>query len=218
LPGGSVQADVVFGEEVPDPPVAVPVPAADGGCVSTWAASAAQSLAWKLLWLDTDMHPQGKDLYDAVLLAERSRLSRELLERTFAAAGQVGLPETAGDMVRRWPVDWDNFVLESPWVAGTAAEWRERLIEALEPTFAGVSGDTVGNPLQSVAFDPRWRTADVLGLARGITEEKAFDRLPLLADALMDAGCADEQVLGHCSSEGPHVRGCWVVDLVIGNE
>jgi hypothetical protein len=75
-----------------------------------------------------------------------------------------------------------------------------------------------GNLFRSSSFDPRWRTADTVGLARGIYEDRAFDRLPLLADALMDAGCADEQVLGHCKSEGPHVRGCWVVDLILGKE
>jgi hypothetical protein len=78
--------------------------------------------------------------------------------------------------------------------------------------------DIFGNPFRPIAFDPRWRTADAVGLARGIYDDRAFDRLPLLADALMDAGCADEQVVGHCRSEGPHVRGCWVVDLVIGKE
>jgi hypothetical protein len=70
------------------------------------------------------------------------------------------------------------------------------------------------NPLRPVTFEARWRTADVMGLARGIYEEREFDRLPLLGDALMDAGCQDEQVLGHCQSEG-RVRGCWVVDLVL---
>jgi hypothetical protein len=75
-----------------------------------------------------------------------------------------------------------------------------------------------GNPFRPVAFDSRWRTEDVLGLARGIYEDRAFDRLPLLADALMDAGCDDQQVLGHCRSEGPHARGCWVVDLALGKE
>jgi hypothetical protein len=75
-----------------------------------------------------------------------------------------------------------------------------------------------GNPFRPVALDPRWRTADVTALARGIYEDRAFDRLPLLADALMDAGCGDEQVLAHCRSDGPHVRGCWVVDLVLGKE
>jgi hypothetical protein len=69
-----------------------------------------------------------------------------------------------------------------------------------------------------VALDARWRTVDTLALARGIYEERAFDRLPLLADALMDAGCNDEQILAHCHGEGPHVRGCWVVDLVLNKE
>jgi hypothetical protein len=82
----------------------------------------------------------------------------------------------------------------------------------------GLLRDIFGNPFRPVSFDPRWRTADTLGLARGIYEDRAFDRLPLLADALMDAGCADEQVIGHCRSEGAHVRGCWVVDLVLGKE
>jgi hypothetical protein len=62
------------------------------------------------------------------------------------------------------------------------------------------------------AFDPRWRTVDVLGLARAAWEDEAFDRLPLLADALMDAGCDEPAVLAHCRSAGPHVRGCWVLD------
>jgi hypothetical protein len=78
--------------------------------------------------------------------------------------------------------------------------------------------DVLGNPFQPVAIDPQWRTADVLALARGIYEDRAFDRLPLLADALMDAGCDEEQLLAHCRSEGPHVRGCWVVDLVLAKE
>ena len=74
-----------------------------------------------------------------------------------------------------------------------------------------------GNPFRPVAPDPRWRTADVLGLARGIYEDRAFDRLPLLADALLDAGCESDEVLGHCRGGGPHARGCWVVDLALGN-
>jgi hypothetical protein len=81
---------------------------------------------------------------------------------------------------------------------------------------AGLLRDLLGDPFRPVAFDPRWRTADTVGLARAIYEDRAFDRLPLLADALMDAGCSDEQVLGHCRGDGLHTRGCWVVDLVLG--
>jgi hypothetical protein len=73
-----------------------------------------------------------------------------------------------------------------------------------------------GNPFRSVTTDPSWLTSNVVDLARTIYDERAFDRLPILADALMDASCADEYILSHCRSEGPHVRGCWVVDLVLG--
>jgi hypothetical protein len=69
-----------------------------------------------------------------------------------------------------------------------------------------------------VSFDSRWRTSDVVGLAQAIYEDRAFDRLPLLADALMDAGCDHDDILAHCRGDGPHVRGCWVVDLALGKE
>src|SRR5262249_6311851 len=63
---------------------------------------------------------------------------------------------------------------------------------------ADLCRDVFGNPFCPVTVDPRWLTSDVVGLARGIYEDGAFERMPLLADALMDAGCADERVLGHC--------------------
>jgi hypothetical protein len=77
--------------------------------------------------------------------------------------------------------------------------------------------DIVGNPFRPVAFDPAWLTSDVLLLARGIYEDRAFDRMPILADALQDAGCDNDDVLNHCRDpKATHVRGCWVVDLVLG--
>jgi hypothetical protein len=73
-----------------------------------------------------------------------------------------------------------------------------------------------GNPFRPVAVEPPWLTSDVLALATGVYEEKAFDRMPILADALMDAGCDNEDILNHCRQLGEHVRGCWVVDLILG--
>jgi hypothetical protein len=72
-----------------------------------------------------------------------------------------------------------------------------------------------GNPFRPVRADPTWRTSDVLLLARGIYNESAFDRLPILADALQDAGCDNDAVLNHCREPGEHVRGCWVIDLIL---
>lgn len=73
----------------------------------------------------------------------------------------------------------------------------------------------VTNPFYSAAFDSRWRTSDVIGLARAIYDERAFERMPILADALMDSGCEDEQIIAHCRGEGEHIRGCWVVDHIL---
>lgn len=97
-----------------------------------------------------------------------------------------------------------------------------RLVPAWHSTVAPVAAallrDIFGDRVRPVG-DPRpCQSSDVLGVARGIYEEKAFERLPVLADALMDAGCTDEVVLDHCQSEGPHVRGCWVVDWVLGKK
>ncbi|QEL17428.1 hypothetical protein [Limnoglobus roseus] len=76
--------------------------------------------------------------------------------------------------------------------------------------------DIFGNPFRPVNFSPAWLTPTVVSLAEGIYEDRAFDRLPILADALQDAGCEDADVLGHCRGDGVHVRGCWVVDGVLG--
>lgn len=73
-----------------------------------------------------------------------------------------------------------------------------------------------GNPFRPVALDPAWRTATAVQLAQGIYDDRAFDRLPILADALQDAGCDHDDVLTHCRDTGPHARGCWVVDLILG--
>lgn len=69
-----------------------------------------------------------------------------------------------------------------------------------------------------ITVDPRWRTETVVALATGIYAERAFDRMPILADALQEAGCDNTDILSHCQGDGPHVRGCWVVDLVLGKE
>ena len=63
-----------------------------------------------------------------------------------------------------------------------------------------------------------WNDHTVPRIAQAIYGERAFDRMPILADALEDAGCDNADILGHCRQPGPHVRGCWVVDLLLGKE
>jgi hypothetical protein len=72
-----------------------------------------------------------------------------------------------------------------------------------------------GNPFRPITINPSWCTSTVLALASGIYNETGFDRMPILADALQDAGCDDEDILRHCRKQKEHVRGCWVVDLLL---
>jgi hypothetical protein len=126
-----------------------------------------------------------------------------------------------------------GFAADAVWMICRAAR------RSPEPRLAGLLRDVFGNPFRPVTlkprwsaevlgpacrvfedwvFDPRWRSADAVDVARAIYEAQDFDRLPILGDALMDAGCNHEDILAHCRSDGPHVRGCWVVDLVLGKE
>ncbi len=75
--------------------------------------------------------------------------------------------------------------------------------------------DIFGNPFRPITLNPSWLTPTAFSLATGIYNELAFDRMPILADALQDAGCENEDILTHCRQPGEHVRGCWAVDLLL---
>ena len=83
---------------------------------------------------------------------------------------------------------------------------------------ASLLRDIVGDPFCPVPFPSAWRTEAAVGLARRMYEARDFGAMPILADALEEAGCDDALLLEHCRGPGPHVRGCWVVDQVLGRE
>ena len=79
--------------------------------------------------------------------------------------------------------------------------------------------DIFGNPFCPVIVDPTWlarQEAAVARIAQTIYDERRFADMPILADALEEAGCTDADILNHCRQPGEHVRGCWVVDLLLG--
>jgi hypothetical protein len=83
---------------------------------------------------------------------------------------------------------------------------------------AEVVRDIFGNPFRPTAIDRAWlawNDATVLKLAQGIYEDRAIDRLPILADALEEAGCTNAGILTHCRRPQVHARGCWVVDALL---
>jgi hypothetical protein len=78
-------------------------------------------------------------------------------------------------------------------------------------------GDPFRKPRAHTAFLP-WNTSSAVNLAQSIYDARAFERLSELADELEKADCDDANVVGHCREAGPHARGCWVVDRILGKE
>ncbi len=96
-----------------------------------------------------------------------------------------------------------------------------RAIDEVRESALALLRDIFGNPFRQVAIDPEWLKRNggaVENLAQSVYEVGRFEELAVLADALEEAGCQDAGLLNHCRGEGPHVRGCWVLDLLLGRE
>ena len=108
-----------------------------------------------------------------------------------------------------WEVAWDALYAE-----GEANDRENRAQAALLL-------DVFGNPFRLAQVNPHWlawNEGTIPKIARSIYDARAFEDLPILADALLDSGCDDEAIISHCRTPGPHVRGCWVIDLLLGKE
>ncbi|QEL20621.1 hypothetical protein [Limnoglobus roseus] len=148
---------------------------------------------------------------------ELSRASRAAL----SAATQIKLLGPVGMFRRRlaWSAVRAAVADASSlgWKVGEAVDAATNAKHVLRPLPVGrVLRCVFGNPFRPVTFSPPWLNPTAVAIATVIYEDRAFDRLPILADALQDAGCEDEAILGHCRGDGVHVRGCWVVDGVLG--
>ena len=152
---------------------------------------------------------------------ERRRRAVEAAEQY--ADGVVG--QTALDDARQALLDWGDLVEQQDFHGGAYARvaailTRPLMTDTPPHEFPLITPAAVreifGNPFRPVTPATSWLTPDVLDLASGIYRERAFDRLPILADALQDAGCDNEAVVCHCRSNELHVQGCWVLDLLLG--
>jgi hypothetical protein len=112
------------------------------------------------------------------------------------------------------PVHYARTVAWAVWKSAETAQ-----VEAWDAERAAqcdILRDMIGNPFRAVSIDPSWRTPLIVAMAESIYEERRFQDTPILADALEEAGCQDEGILGHCRQTEKHVRGCWLVDLLTG--
>ena len=90
---------------------------------------------------------------------------------------------------------------------------------------SSVLHDIFGNPFRPITINPIWLTLTVLTLAQSAYDERIMPsgeldpaRLAVLSDALEEVGCDNNDILNHLRGPGPHVRGCWVLDLLLGKE
>ena len=175
-----------------------------------------------------------------VLTDERSRNAVEAAARY--AEGDITEPEletaysTAFDVADALEQSTDtggDKLRHAAWAAAFAShpQWGGGGIATEAAAAVGTTNENVaqadlmrcifGNPLRPIAIDRTWlsfKDGTVWKMAKSINAERNFDLLPVLAEALMDAGCRDPDILDHCRQSGTHVRGCWVVDLLLGKE
>lgn len=100
---------------------------------------------------------------------------------------------------------------------GSQRDAWDTALHAAERAQAELIRECFGNPFRIARIDPQWLTwhgAVVAGMTEAVYEQHAFDRLPILADALEEAGCDEAAILDHCRKPAAHVRGCWVIDLL----
>jgi hypothetical protein len=101
---------------------------------------------------------------------------------------------------------------------GPASQEASQVRQQEDAAQADFLRDLFGTPWRSPVAPPpavlAWNNSTVLRMAQAIYQDRSFDLLPVLADALVEAGCDDEELLAHCRGKGPHVRGCWAVDLL----
>jgi hypothetical protein len=136
---GYLQLDFVFNEHLPADPELTEVSLhQDGPRARVLAVTPELSLAWKVQWLITDMYPQAKDLYDAVLLAERTPLRYDLLRQVMTAADPAyeRVQVTLGDISALDCIDFGAFRVDHPDLTADVQDLIQRLAAALEPTFA----------------------------------------------------------------------------------
>jgi hypothetical protein len=158
-------------------------------------------------------------------LASKAALKRS---RQAVRAARYALPadqEEAG-------VEWQAYWLAE--VAGTENAYKSMVVRelqrlatatnvitsaAFQPSAAALLRDVFVSPFRAVPpIEPAWLTSTVVSIARRAYDERDFAALPVLGDALEEAGCGHQDVLRHCGEPRGHVRGCWVLDLLTGRE
>lgn len=197
--------------------VALAEVAADGGTdASELAAAGREAVAEADAAYDRCDHLRGDGGYCAAICTD----SFEQTDGIDALDGTYGAhqcAELAAYVAARAAIGRDGRMVESRRFLLRRPNAWETLVEE-RVAQASLLRDIFGNPFRPITSKPAWVTPAVASLAQSIYDERAFDRMSELADALEKSGCRDADILEHCRGPEPHVRGCWVVDLLLGKK
>lgn len=127
----------------------------------------------------------------------------------FAELLRVGYPHGFS-----WPLKSRAYEAALAWTTVGRVHFKPREAARVAPCIRCL----FGNPFRPVSLDPAWCSRTVRAVADAIYEERRFEDLPILADALEEAGCREPAVLEHCRCRGPHACGCWPVDLILSKD
>ncbi len=153
--------------------------------------------------------------------ASQKRLRKVLKYIDFAAVADASRYTVGEDTASGW---WSarcvaGLCAEEPSSWASAVVWGASLLNDADR--AAIIHDVFGNPYRPIAIKPSWRwwhDGTIVNIAAAIYDERSYRMLPILADALEDAGCDNGDILSHLRGSGPHVRGCWALDLILGKE
>ncbi|MFO0806292.1 MAG: hypothetical protein U0791_24575 [Gemmataceae bacterium] len=140
--------------------------------------------------------------------------------------GELNQHGKAARRLRKNPLVYDQSIRqfaesvssEDVFVAACNAAWHCQRLEGdvAAGRLSSIIRCIFGNPFRPISFSPEWRTTTAVAIAQSMYDSRDFGPMPVLADALQDAGCEVPEIIDHCRGPGPHVRGCWVVDGVLG--
>jgi hypothetical protein len=150
-------------------------------------------------------------LYDADAAMSAAELSLDAT-RVAAEAAEAAALEAQGRMYAQHFPDGYTPSAENASLLEEEEQEYKRVLAAEKKSQCDLLCCVFGNPFRP---QPSLGTHAVVGLARTIYEQRSFERTRELADAFENAGCTDSDILGHLRGSGPHVRGCWVLDLLL---
>jgi hypothetical protein len=178
---------------------------ADGYVTEGELVHARDAVAEELAAVDAELRRLDDELFSQCVEIDLGRASPD-------STGRI-VTQLAGMQQRR---EAANLVAETTRVNIQDAGWFGYYLNPERFKLADLIRCVFPNPFRSVTLDPVWRTDTVLAIARQIYDSRDFSAMPILADALQDADCNNDDILDHCRRLPPHCRGCWVLDLVLG--